>query len=60
MHLRRQPGDSFAGAQSALAALIRDGSLVTHEQILDGLGEVPASIRMLCDGLNVGRLLIRP
>jgi NADPH-dependent curcumin reductase CurA len=52
--------DRFVEAQAELAALIRDGSLITREHVLEGLEQAPSSIQMLYEGLNQGRLLIRP
>ena len=46
-------------AVSALADLVRQGTLSTREHILEGLESAPGAIQMLYSGQNEGKLVIR-
>lgn len=51
--------DALDDAVAELADLVRDGTIVVREHVLDGLDAAPGSIEMLYRGENTGKLLIR-
>ena len=51
--------DRFGEAIEQLATWIREGKLAHNEHILEGASAAPEAIKMLYDGKNNGKLLIR-
>lgn len=49
----------FREAEARMAGWIRDGRLTYLEDVLDGLEHMPAALRRLFDGSNVGKQLVR-
>lgn len=49
----------YPEAVAQLAAWIDTGDIRVREHVLDGLDEAPSAIRMLYDGANEGKLLIK-
>lgn len=50
----------FASAVEELATWVRAGLLNTEEHILEGIEAAPASINMLYESKNTGKLLVKP
>jgi NADPH-dependent curcumin reductase CurA len=42
-----------------LGRLVSEGVLRSHEFVLDGLDAAPGAVRLLYDGGNLGKMLIR-
>jgi NADPH-dependent curcumin reductase len=49
----------FADAEARMAGWIREGRLTYLEDVLDGIEQMPAALRRLFDGTNVGKQLVR-
>jgi len=48
----------YPEAQAALAQMVRDGTLVHREHLVDGLENAPAALNMLFTGANHGKTLV--
>jgi NADPH-dependent curcumin reductase CurA len=51
--------DRYDVAREAIAALIREGKLTYHDEIVDGLDAAPAHFLRLFDGTHKGKLMVR-
>lgn len=51
--------ECFAQATSDLAAWLADGSLILHEEILDGIERYPEALQFMFRGGNLGKLLVK-
>lgn len=51
--------DRYGEAVAQLAEWVRDGRIVAHEHVLDGLEHAPGALQMLYRGENTGKLIIR-
>jgi hypothetical protein len=49
----------FAEIEADLLPMIRNGQIQVREQVVDGLPAAPRALRMLFDGANIGKLLVR-
>jgi hypothetical protein len=49
----------FAEIEADLLPMIRNGQIQVREQVIDGLRAAPQALRMLFDGANTGKLLVR-
>ncbi|MCA3254410.1 MAG: NADP-dependent oxidoreductase [Alphaproteobacteria bacterium] len=49
----------FAEAEAAMAGWIREGRLPFAEDVLDGIEQMPAALRRLFEGDNVGKQIVR-
>ena len=51
--------DRFDEITAQLADWVADGRLVARETVVDGLDQAPHALRMLFEGANTGKLLVR-
>jgi NADPH-dependent curcumin reductase CurA len=51
--------DRFEDITAQLAEWVADGSIVTRDTIVDGLDAAPEALRMLFEGANLGKLVVR-
>jgi len=49
----------FAEIEADILPRIRSGQIQVREQVIDGLHAAPQALRMLFDGANIGKLLVR-
>ncbi|MDO9487536.1 MAG: NADP-dependent oxidoreductase [Sphingomonadaceae bacterium] len=49
----------FAEAEAQMASWIRDGRLTYLEDVLDGIEQMPAALRRLFEGSNMGKQIVR-
>lgn len=51
--------ESIAPARAELSQWLADGSLVTPEQVLDGIERYPEALQFMFNGGNLGKLLVK-